>query len=98
AALVCKADIANTGAHIGKLPGPPTVLVIGAGRELPRDRCRVLDTPLSLTITLQEVIRCEGRLAHDLRDNFVVEQPRLELAAKVRGVLVDFRFGLIEAV
>src|SRR5262245_18980507 len=73
AALVGKSDVANTWAHIGKLPGPPTVLVIRAGRELPRDSSRVFDAPLRLAVALQEIARRKSRLAYHLRADFVVE-------------------------
>jgi hypothetical protein len=97
ASLVCKADIADARAHISELPGPPAILVIGAGRELPCDSGRVFDAAFRLAVVLQEVAGRKGCLADDLRNNLVVEQPRLELAAEMRGVFIDLGFGFLDA-
>src|SRR5262249_25902074 len=93
-----QADIANAGANIGELPGPAAILVISAGRKLPSYRRRVFDTSLRLAVALQEIAGCEGGLAHNLCDDLVAEQARLELAAEMRGVFVDIGFSFLDAV
>jgi hypothetical protein len=97
AAFVGKADIADAGAHIGELPGPPSILVVGPCRELPSDGGRIFNTAFRLAVDFQEIAGSEGSLANDLRDDFVVEQTGLELAPEMRGVLIDLGFGLLNA-
>src|SRR5262249_2634445 len=73
ALLIDKADIADAGTHIGKLPRPAARLVIGAGAELPGYGRGVLDTPQWPAFFGDEFMRRQCRLSNDLGDNLIFQ-------------------------
>lgn len=54
----------------------------------PGDRGGVFDATLRLAVALEAIAGRKRRLAHDLCDDLVVEEPRLELATEMGSVPV----------
>jgi hypothetical protein len=65
-ALVGKADVTDARAHVRERPGSAAILVICAGCELPCDDFRIFDPAFRPPVALQEVIRRERGLTHNL--------------------------------